>query len=104
MEAKYIKNYNITNGGYKNNANTMYGEFKSGKYYFVYYTEMHLVEIYDCSVDELIDLIYYNTTHEKQISEAEYEKKYNVFFKNHNVGTLENGNIFNEIKSLYENR
>ena len=73
-----VKNYKITDGGYKNNADTVYGELKDGTY-FAYYPEMDLVEVYDCPVDELIDILYYNTTHEDELSEEEYQEKYNTF-------------------------
>ena len=74
-----VKNYKITDGGYKNNADTVYGELKDGTY-FAYYPEMDLVEVYDCPVDELIDILYYNTTHEDELSEEEYSKISNKTF------------------------
>lgn len=95
-----VKNYKITDGGYKNNADTVYGELKDGTY-FAYYPEMDLVEVYDCPVDELIDILYYNTTHEDELSEEEYQEKYNAFFENHNIDTVTDGPLYDELQSIY---
>ena len=95
-----VKNYKVTDGGYKNNADTVYGELNDGTY-FAYYPEMDLVEVYDCPVDELIDILYYNTTHEDELSEEEYQEKYNAFFENHNIDTVTDGPLYDELQSIY---
>lgn len=95
-ELQYVKNYNTTNGGYSNNVDTVYGELKDGTY-FVYYTEMDQVEIYDCPVEELLEILY----PEQELSEEEYQDEYNTFFENHNEDTLFSGPVYDEIHSLY---
>lgn len=90
-----------TNGGYQNNATTLYGKL-SDDTYFVYYTEMDLVETYDCEPDELIDILYWNTTHEDEMSDEEYQERYNEFFEQHNVNTYGPGDdLFEKLKDLW---
>lgn len=90
-----------TNGGYQNNATTLYGKL-SDNTYFVYYTEMDLVETYDCEPDELIDILYWNTTHEDEMSDEEYQERYNEFFEQHNVNTYGPGDdLFEKLKDLW---
>lgn len=95
-----VVNYNITDGGYKNNATTTYGKLSDGTY-FVYYTEMGLVEIYDCELDELIDILYsYPETDE---DEQERANAYIEFYEQHNVDSLTDGPLYNKIANLYNN-
>ena len=95
-----VVNYNITDGGYKNNATTIYGKLSDGTY-FVYYTEMGLVEIYDCELDELIDILYsYPETDE---DEQERVKAYIEFYEQHNVDSLTDGPLYKKIANLYNN-
>ena len=95
-----IVEYKETDGGYQNNATTLYGKLSDGTY-FVYYTEMDLVEIYDCEPDELIDILYsYPETEE---DEQERTDAYNKFYEQHNVDSLTDGPLYNKIANLYNN-
>ena len=92
-----VVNYNITDGGYKNNAETVYGILTDGTY-FVYYPEMDLVETYDCEPDELIDILYAS---EDEMPDEARTEAYNDFFEQHNVNTYTEGPLFDKLHKLY---
>ena len=92
-----VVNYNITDGGYKNNAETVYGILTDGTY-FVYYPEMDLVETYDCEPDELIDILYAS---EDEMPDEARTEAYNDFFEQHNVNTYTKGPLFDKLHKLY---
>ena len=92
-----VVNYNITDGGYKNNAKTVYGILTDGTY-FVYYPEMDLVETYDCEPDELIDILYAS---EDEMPDEARTEAYNDFFEQHNVNTYTEGPLFDKLHKLY---
>ena len=92
-----VVNYNITDGGYKNNAETVYGILTDGTY-FVYYPEMDLVETYDCEPDELIDILYAS---EDEMPDEARTEAYNDFFEQHNVNTYTDGPLFDKLHKLY---
>lgn len=92
-----VVSYNVTNGGYDNNEETMYGKLSDGNY-FVYMPEADTVEIYDCEPSELIDILYADR---EEVSDEERTKAYNDFFEQHNVDTLMSGKLLDKINKLY---
>lgn len=90
--------YNVTDGGYVNNANTVYGKLSDGTY-FVYYTEMDLVETYDCEPDELLEILYAD---EDELPAEAREEAFNEFFEQHNVDTYGPGDeLYEKLHKLY---
>lgn len=92
-----VVSYNVTNGGYGNNQETMYGKLSDGNY-FVYMPEADTAEIYDCEPSELIDILYADR---EEVSDEERTKAYNDFFEQHNVDTLMSGKLLDKINKLY---
>ena len=98
QKAPEIVELGYTDGGYQNNAITLYGKLADGTY-FVYYTEMDLVETYDCEPDELFDILYAT---EDEMSEEDRTELYNDFFEQHNIDTYGPGDpIFDKLHILY---
>lgn len=92
--------YNVTNDGYENNADTVYGKLSDGTY-FVYYTEMDLVETYDCEPDELLEILYAD---EDELPAEAREEAFNEFFEQHNVDTYKPGDeLYEKLHNLYYN-
>lgn len=90
--------YNVTDGGYVNNADTVYGKLSDGTY-FVYYTEMDLVETYDCEPDELLEILYAD---EDELPAEAREEAFNEFFEQHNVDTYGPGDeLYEKLHKLY---
>ena len=92
--------YNVTNDEYENNADTVYGKLSDGTY-FVYYTEMDLVETYDCEPDELLEILYAD---EDELPAEAREEAFNEFFEQHNVDTYKPGDeLYEKLHNLYYN-
>lgn len=92
-EGVHVKGSNVTNGGYQNNADTLYGQL-TDKNYFVFYTEMNLVEIYGAPVDDLLIALYDN-------DEEASQEVYNTFHDNYFIKELTSGPLYDEIHNLY---
>ena len=97
-ETPDIVEYNITDDDYENNADTVYGRLSDGTY-FVYYTEMDLVETYDCEPDELLEILYAD---EDELPAEAREEAFNEFFEQHNVDTYGPGDeLYEKLHKLY---
>lgn len=93
-EDVHVKNSIMTNGGYHNNATTVYGELTDGNY-FVFFTEMDLIEVYDVPVEDMINSLY--------DSESDEDNIYNEFHDKHFVRKISDGPLSSEITDIYFN-
>lgn len=78
----------------------MYGQFQNGNY-FIYYPELECCSIYKNDVKELINIYYYNSTHEDKISEDEYQRRIEEFYNKYLIKIEENK--YNKINDILKN-
>lgn len=95
-----IVSYNLTNGGYSNNANTVYGKLSDDTAY-VYYPEMDLIEIYDEVPIELLHILYYNSENEDELPEDEYQRLVKEYQDAHLINTIHDGPLFDKLHDKY---
>lgn len=95
-----IISYNLTNGGYSNNANTVYGKLSDDTAY-VYYPEMDLIEIYDEVPIELLHILYYNSENEDELPEDEYQRLVKEYQDAHLINTIHDGPLFDKLHDKY---
>lgn len=95
-----IVSYNLTNGGYSNNANTVYGKLSDDTAY-VYYPEMNLIEIYDEVPIELLHILYYNSENEDELPEDEYQRLVKEYQDAHLINTIYDGPLFDKLHDKY---
>ena len=95
-----IVSYNLTDGGYSNNANTVYGKLSDDTAY-VYYPEMNLIEIYDEVPIELLHILYYNSENEDELPEDEYQRLVKEYQDAHLINTIHDGPLFDKLHDKY---
>ena len=95
-----IVSYNLTNGGYSNNADTVYGKLSDDTAY-VYYPEMDLIEIYDEVPIELLHILYYNSENEDELPEDEYQRLVKEYQDAHLINTICDGPLFDKLHDKY---
>lgn len=95
-----IISYNLTNGGYSNNANTVYGKLSDDTAY-VYYPEMNLIEIYDEVPIELLHTLYYNSENEDELPEDKYQRLVKEYQDAHLINTIHDGPLFDKLHDKY---
>lgn len=95
-----IVSYNLTNGGYSNNADTVYGKLSDDTAY-VYYPEMDLIEIYDEVPIELLHILYYNSENEDELPEDEYQRLVKEYQDAHLINTIHDGPLFDKLHDKY---
>ena len=95
-----IVSYNLTDGGYSNNATIVYGKLSDDTAY-VYYPEMDLIEIYDEVPIELLHILYYNSENEDELPEDEYQRLVKEYQDAHLINTIHDGPLFNKLHDKY---
>ena len=80
IETSLIKTYNETDGGYKNNATSVYGELNDGNYY-VYIPDCEYLEVFDAPVAEIIFHVY-NTMDEDDTQFERFEYEHAIEYDN----------------------
>ena len=75
-ETSLIKTYNETDGGYKNNATSVYGELADGNYYD-YIPDCEYLGIFNAPVEEVINHVY-NTLDEDDTTFEEFAAEHEI--------------------------
>lgn len=97
-----IVSMKVTNGGYKNNADTAYGELSDGTYY-IYYPETDFLEIYDSNVvKEILDLWYHSYFEDNEVDDDRLQSIYDENYAPHKIKELDNGLLYGAISELYD--
>ena len=75
-ETSLIKTYNETDGGYKNNATSVYGELVDGNYYD-FIPDCEYLGIFNAPVEEMINHVY-NTLDEDDMTFEEFAAEHEI--------------------------
>lgn len=99
-ETPSIVSYNLTNGGYGNNQDTVYGKLSDNTGY-IYEPETDTATIYDEVPIELLHVLFYNSENEDELLDDEYQRLVQEYQDEHLIKSLYSGPLVQELHNRY---